>query len=373
MASALGDDEALKLLNHRTGPPSPALLTAVDSCIRSDTGAARASQYLPGFDTLKHTIAWEEWEYTDKGDTITTIALVVRDKNGAVLQPASKTTRPKTTISLLANLDIYADPADKMEHSRDMGYAPVSAKSSVILSRSDANEPGNQGMATLRTLLTDDLAAATVKLTKGLKPKHHAPSEEALVADGPKFKAVVTDPGDDRWALPVAPATAEEPDPKMTFGRKLLSKSYKGPPPDADWDMFGDAADWVRQGAADHTPQSLKVLLKDGKTYLPPHLLKEIKRGATGLVELVFQGWFLNSRNKNRPQHTIVSWVSMVQLYQNGVGGSSGGAPGVDLEAAMAAAESAKAVIKDDEAGIAVPRKADAQPEGGSKPKKRRV
>jgi len=366
------DDEIIKLLNARTGPPAPALISAVDSCIRTDTGNVRASQYLPGFPNRKHTLAWEEWEYTEKGDTHTTIALVVRDKDGAVLQPASKTARPRTTISLIANVDIYADPADKMEHSRDMGYSPVSAKSSVLLTHSDQSEVINASTDALRAVLTADLADATVKLTKGLKPKHHAPSEEALVNDSGKFMAVVTDQGDDRWALPVAPATADEPHPKMTFGRKLLSKSWKGAPADADWDMFGDAADWVRQGASDHTPQALKVLLSDGKTYVPPHMLKEIKRGATALVEVVFQGWFLNSRNKNKPQHTIVSWVNMVQLYSNGAGGGGGSAPGVDLEAAMAAAESAKTVISDEATGIAVPRKTEAEA-GGAKPKKRRL
>ena len=372
MSRAIDDAEILKLMNTRTGPPQPELITAVDSCIRTDTGNVRASQYIPGFEKLKHTVAWEEWEYTEKGDTITTIALVVRDKNGAILQPASKTTRPKTTLSLIANVDIYADPADKMEHSREKGYSPVSAKSSVLLTHSDQSDTINKSVDKLRTMLTDNLADATVKLTKGLRPKHHAASEEALVNDSAKFMAVVTDQGDDRWALPVAPATADEPHPKMTFGRKLLSKSWKGAPADAEWDMFGDAADWVKQGAADHTPQALKVLLSDGKTYVPPHMLKEIKRGATALVEVVFQGWFLNSRNKHKPQHTIVSWVSMVQLYSNGIGGGSGNAAGVDLEAAMAAAETAKTVIADDATGIAVPRKAEIEA-GGGKPKKRRV
>jgi hypothetical protein len=371
MSVSTSDADILKLMNTRTGPPPPELIAAVDSCIRTDTGNVRASQYIPGFAKLKHTMAWELWEYTEKGDTITTIALVVRDKEGAILQPASKTSRPKTTLSLIANVDIYADPADKMEHSREKGYAPVSAKSSVLLTRSDQSEAINASMETLRAVLTENLADATVELTKSLRPKHHAVSEEALVNDSAKFLAVVTDQGDDRWALPVAPATADEPNPKMTFGRKLLSKSWKGPPADADWEMFGDAADWVRQGAADHTPQALKVLLSDGKTYVPPHMLKEIRRGATALVEVVFQGWFLNSRNKNRPQHTIVSWVSMAQLYSNGTGGGGGSAPGVDLEAAMAAAETAKTVVADAATGIAVPRKAEEA--GGGKSKKRRM
>jgi hypothetical protein len=348
------------------------MIAAVDNCLKSDSGA-RTSQYMPGFRAQGITCAWEEWEVTERGKAPeTTIALVVRDRNGAVLQPASKSMRPKTTLSLMANVSVFADPADKMEYSRDKGYAPTSAKSSVILSHSEHNTLGNKTLATLRTLLTDDLVDATVKLTKNLKPKHHAPSEEQLVTDAAKFTAVLSDPGDDRWALPVQPATDDEPTPKMTFGRKLLTKSYKGAPPDESWNMFGDSADWVRANAADHTPQALKVLLSDGKTYVPPEMLKEVKRDATALVEVVFQGWYLNNRNKSKPQHTIVSWVNMIQLFSNGMD-SSGSSRGVDLEAAMAEAANAAAVISDETHNIAVPRKADTETPSHKTTKKRRI
>ena len=48
-------------LNHRTGPPPPALIGAIDRCPRSDKG--RQSGYINGWADSGHTAAWETWTH----------------------------------------------------------------------------------------------------------------------------------------------------------------------------------------------------------------------------------------------------------------------------------------------------------------------
>lgn len=348
--------DTFALLDHRTGPPAPALLKAIDRCLRADKG--RESVYVHGWADTGHTAAWEKWTHTaERGPgEETTLALVVRNKSGDVVQPASKSGRPKTVLSFMADARIYADPEDRMRHIKEQGYAVTSAKSTVIVQPSDNNDLANDALALLNRLLTTDLTKATVEHTKTLDPKPYLPSEEGTVTDEAKFDAILHDPHDERWALPTEFADSTGQLPKLTLKRTMLSKGGRPPAAGPDWDMFGDMADFARQGAPDHTPQALKVLLHDGASVLPAKQLHAIKPGATALVELAVQGWYLNNRNKHKPQHTLVQWVQSVQIFSNGTGGRSGAAGGINLDAAIADAEKAETHVADPDIGIAVPR-----------------
>lgn len=344
-----------ELLNHRTGAPPVVLIKAIDRCLRADK--ARIPAYLHGWHDAGVTAKWEPWRYTDRGTAEeTTLALVVRNSTGDIVQPTSRSGRPKTVLSFLADARVYAGPEDRMRHIKDQGCAVTSAKSTVIVQPSESNNLANEGLAALNKLLTADLAGATVKHTKTLDPKPYLPSEGATVIDAAKFDAILRGPHDERWSLP-----AEFPDstgqiPKLTLKRTMLSKGGRAPASGPNWDMFGDMADFAKQGAPDHTPQCLKVLLHDGATTLPASEMSAIKPGATVLVELAIQGWYLNNRNKHKPQHTVVQWVQSIQVFSNGAGGSAGAAAGINLDAAIAGAEREETHVAGPDTGIAVPR-----------------
>jgi hypothetical protein len=181
------------------------------------------------------------------------------------------------------------------------------------------------------------------------------------VADAEKFDAILRDPHDERWSLPTEFSDGGAT-PKLTLKRTMLSKPARPPADGPKWEMFGDMAEFARQGAPEHTPQCLKVLLHDGTTWLPAGQMSAIKPGATVLVDLAVQGWYLNNRNKHKPQHTLVQWVQSVQVFSNGSGGGAGPSAGINLDAAIAQAEKEETHVADADTGIAVPRTTEAQP-----------
>lgn len=355
-------EDPIEMLNSRTGPVDKSLMTAIQRCVDSDSSSAGSN--IAAFKTTGHTAKWGPWEYTigKSGAKETTLALVVRNRQNEIVQPISKQNKPKTVFKLLApKVRVYAGPADRLGHIKQEGYAVTSAKS-IIHIESDTEHPVfAEAHDYLNSLLTTGLAEATVEHMKDLKPKQYMPSEGATVTDPDTFKRILMDPHDDRWALPTEQGS---PAPKLSLKRTMLSKSIATPASGPNWEMFGEHKDFAQQGAPDYVPQLLKVLLHDGQTTLQADQMSEIRPGAAALVEFAVQGWYMNTRNKHKPQHTVVQWIQSAQIFCNGSGGPSGSSGGINLEAAIAEIVKAETMVSDADANVSVPR--------GDQPKKKR-